>query len=288
MSGGSPENLFRFTRVPAKVRMDLGYPLEFARFLINHRVALVFYVEFFGDHFSATFSALTVEKHAWKIRGKFRRKNSAKKNRFSLLFSLCFSLFSSHPILRATFLPSNRKNFAQNPLCEKFPLRNCRFLSGVVVEHIRTVLASPETNRQSFHRNHCVLAPRSNHGLAVLSTIGAEIVAQGRKKRTLPPPKESLLATLLAPEKTFWTGDRYEKPCKKTWENISSTEFSPLSPLICRRRSLEQGGLRFFFRITESIRFVAAISICDGSCCKNESRICINGYGFSDEMRTNL
>ena len=62
---------------------------------------LNFYVEFFGDRFSAAFAVLTAEKYAQKIRGKIRRKNSAEKLRVSLRFSLCFSLFSGHPELRA-------------------------------------------------------------------------------------------------------------------------------------------------------------------------------------------
>ena len=78
---------------------------------------LDFYVEFFGDRFSATFSILTAEKHAWKI-----AENFGEKIVFRVFFSLCFRFSLATPYFEQlfTFKP---KNFAQNPLCEKFPLR---------------------------------------------------------------------------------------------------------------------------------------------------------------------
>ena len=97
---------------------------------------LDFYVELFGDRFSATFSVLTAEKHAWKICGKIRRENSVQKIVFRFLFSLCFSLFSSHPILRATFCLKTEKirtesalrQISLNDMVRSFPLMVTSFV----------------------------------------------------------------------------------------------------------------------------------------------------------------
>ena len=72
-----------------------------------------------GDRFSATFSVLTAEKHAWKIRGKF-----GEKVFFASFFCSVFRFSLATPYFEQlfTFKP---KNFAQSPLCEKYPLIFC-------------------------------------------------------------------------------------------------------------------------------------------------------------------
>ena len=85
---------------------------------------LDFYVEFFGDRFSATFSVLTAEK----ARMEHSRNNSAKKigekNSFFASFFRCvfFGISLATPYFEQ-FLPSNRKISHRIRSARNFPQR---------------------------------------------------------------------------------------------------------------------------------------------------------------------
>ena len=116
---------------------------------LNHHAVLDFYVEILGDGFSAAFAVLAAGKKKThththththplvraRIRRKSRRKNTAEKGCLSLRFSLLFFFFCfplATPYFEHAPTP-NRKKFARNPFCKKFPLNrwcHCHLAPG--------------------------------------------------------------------------------------------------------------------------------------------------------------